>query len=90
MEFPMPIMDVWVPPIELQKEGKDEETLFLLSLVNRSALLRLYSKATEIDELDQSSTFLDLRHRTITATFHEDCHVQVTEQSVVFIHDNKR
>jgi hypothetical protein len=90
VEFPLPIMDVWVSPIQLYPMGNDGETLFLLSLVNRSVLLHLSNKATEIDELDQSSTLLDLRYRTITTTFHVDYDIQVTEQSIVFIQDYKR
>jgi hypothetical protein len=89
-EFHTPVMDVWVLPSSLGSVDDDGGSLFLLSLVNRSALLYLSGDATEIYELDQTSTPLDLRSRTIAISLHGDCTIQVTEQSLLFMRGQNR
>jgi hypothetical protein len=89
-EFHMPVMDVWIASPSVCSAEDDGGSLFLLSLVNRSALLHLSSDASEIDELDQTSTFLDLRYRTIATSLQGDSKIQVTEQSVFFMNDHRR
>jgi hypothetical protein len=83
-EFHTPVMDVWVSSASLCLGKDDGGSFFLLSFLNRSALLHLSNDASEIDDLDQTSTFLDLTHRTIAASLHGYCMIQVTEQSIFY------
>jgi hypothetical protein len=62
------------------------ESLFLLSLGDRSAVLRLSADAKEISD-DESNTRFDLRYRTVAAGVCQGYKVQVTEQSIVVITD---
>ena len=89
-ELDIPILDVCVLPPSLCSVEDDSASLFLLSLVDRSVLLHLSSDAMEIKELDQGSTLLDLRHRTIVTDLHGSDTIQVTEHSVMFRYGQKR
>jgi hypothetical protein len=89
-EFHMPVLDAWVAPSSLCSLEDDAGSFFLLSLINGSAVLHLSSDASEIDELDQALTLLDLRYRTIATSLRGDCAIQVTEQSVVYVDSPKR
>ena len=84
MEFEAPVENAWVlaPPISLHDTPG---TLFLLSLGKQSALLHLSSDASSVQVIDESETEFELRHRTITAAMHGNSHIQVTENSIVFI-----
>ena len=89
-EFHMPVVDAWVAPSNLCSVKDDAGSFFLLSVINGSALLHLSSDASEIDEVDQASTLLDLRYRTIATGLRGDCAIQVTEQSVVYVDGHKK
>lgn len=84
-DYETPIMDAWALSPNLQSWDDGDDSLFLLSLGNASAVLCLSADATAITELDEESTKLDLRYRTITAGMHGDYTVQVTEQSIVVL-----
>ncbi|RDL33681.1 uncharacterized protein BP5553_08049 [Venustampulla echinocandica] len=84
-DYEIPIMDAWVLCPNLHSWDDGDDSLFLLSLANGSAALCLSADATAISELDEESTQLDLRYRTIIASMHKDCTIQVTEQSIVVI-----
>jgi hypothetical protein len=64
-------------------------SVFLLSLGDHSAALLLSSDASDIMELDATSTRLDLRFRTIAASTQNQYTIQVTEQSIVVIHGTR-
>lgn len=83
-DFNMPVMNAWALLGDLCTVADYRGSFFLLSLVNRSALLHLSSDATEIDELDNDSTLLDLRYRTVAASLHGECSMQVTEKSAFY------
>jgi len=84
MEFEAPIENIWVltPLVSL-----DDNTgsLLLLSLGARSALLHMSSDVGSVRAVDESETGFDLGSRTITAGMYESSHIQVTEDSIVFI-----
>jgi hypothetical protein len=85
MDYDTPIMHAWAlsPAFDSEDEGA---YLFLLSMGDRSAVLRLSGDAREIVELDDQSTKLDLRYRTITAAAHAGQNIiQVTERSIVVV-----
>jgi hypothetical protein len=90
MEYDTAIMQAWVFPANIGSVEEEEGSLFLLSVGNCSALLHLSSDATNISELDEHSTKLDLRHRTIATTIQGDTLLQVTEKSIVAINASRR
>jgi hypothetical protein len=85
MDYESPILQSWVLPHDSYGDGEDPGSIFLLSLGDHSAALLLSSDASDILDLDATSTHLDLRFRTIAATAHEKYTIQVTERSVVVI-----
>jgi hypothetical protein len=84
VEYSAPVMRAWELPVMLATDMDDDGSLFLLSLGNCSALLQLSSDATEIVEVKQAATSLDLGTRTIAASTHKNNIIQVTEGSIVF------
>jgi len=85
-DFETPILQSWVLPQDSVELDDDRGSIFLLSLGDHSAALLLSSDASEIMELDATSTHLDLRYRTITAAMPKHYMIQVTERSVVVIY----
>ena len=90
MDYDAPIISAWTFLSTIHQDDGDDGSLFLLSIGDSSALLRLSSDATDVSELDESSTKLDLSHRTIVATVQGHYLVQVTERSVTYIHESER
>ena len=90
MEYGTAIMQAWVLPANIGSVDEEDGSLFLLSVGNCSALLHLSSDASNISELDEHSTKLDLRHRTIATTVQGDTLLQVTEKSIVAINSSRR
>ena len=85
MTYDARILDMWVLSSDLDSFDSNDGSLFLLSLGDRSSVLHLSSDATEIVELDQSSTKFDLKCRTIAASMYGRYQIQVTESSIVLI-----
>lgn len=86
MEYPTHILEAWAL-CPSSSSGGDDGSLFLLSLPDRSSVLRLSNDASEITD-DEENTKFDLNHRTITASMHRSHTIQVTEQSIVIIDGN--
>ncbi|TVY80576.1 hypothetical protein LSUE1_G004225 [Lachnellula suecica] len=87
MDYQMPIMEAWVlcPDFDSLDGDDDDTSLFLLSMGDRSAVLRLSSDAKDVTDIDQDNTKFDLRYRTLAASNHRNFTIQVTEQSIVLI-----
>jgi hypothetical protein len=85
MAYDVQIMDIWVLSSDSDEVDRDDGSLFLLSLGDRSSVLQLSSDATEIVELEPHATKFDLTSRTIAASVHGQYQIQVTEKSIVFI-----
>jgi hypothetical protein len=85
MEYATHIQEAWA--FDSNSPDTIGESLFLLSLGDRSAVLRLSADAKEISD-DELNTKFDLKHRTVAAGVCQGYTVQVTEQSIVFITDN--
>lgn len=86
MDYQMPIMEAWVlcPSFD-SLDDDDDDSLFLLSLGDRSAVLRLSADAQSVGDLGEHETKFDLRFRTIAASMHRSFTIQVTEQSIVLM-----
>ncbi|KAL3428379.1 thermotolerance protein [Phlyctema vagabunda] len=78
-----PIMNAWIISPALGSPDNNEGSLFLLSLADRSALIRLSADASSVEAIDQDATHFDLQNRTIAAKLHGDFVIQVTEQSII-------
>lgn len=78
-------MDVWVLSPTYHEADGDDGYLFLMSLGDRSSVLRLSSDAGEITELEPDVANFDLASRTITAGMHGQYRIQVTEKSIRFV-----
>jgi hypothetical protein len=90
MDYEMPIMEAWVLcPTFDSLDDDDDVSLFLLSLGDRSAVLRLSGDANDIQDLEQADTKFDLRYRTIAASMHRSFTIQVTEQSIVLMNGSQ-
>lgn len=83
MDYECPILQSWVLPQDYSGLEEGSGSIFLLSLGDHSAALLLSQDASDIVELDATSTGLDLRFRTIAADTQGNYMVQVTERSVV-------
>ncbi|TAQ91205.1 hypothetical protein B7494_g395 [Chlorociboria aeruginascens] len=83
MDYDTHIVRAWVLSPTNESHDASDESLFLLSLIDRSALLQLSSDATEISEFSQDATQFDLQHRTIAAGMCGKMAIQVTENSIV-------
>lgn len=84
VDYPTYILEAWALCPSFGSGSDDDGSLFLLSLPDRSAVLRLSGDASAITD-DEENTQFDLRHRTITASMHRSHTIQVTEQSIVTI-----
>jgi hypothetical protein len=78
-------MEAWVLYPDFDPLEESGVSLFLLSMGDRSAVLRLSADAGDVRELSQETTRLDLSSRTVAAAMQEDCIIQVTERSIVLI-----
>lgn len=83
VDYPTYILEAWALS-SFGSDADDDGSLFLLSLPDRSAVLRLSGDASAITD-DEENTQFDLRYRTITASMHRSHTIQVTEQSIVAI-----
>ncbi|CAG8960954.1 hypothetical protein HYFRA_00002491 [Hymenoscyphus fraxineus] len=84
VDYPTLILEAWALCPSFNSGGDDDGSLFLLSLPDRSAVLRLSGDASAITD-DEENTKFDLRYRTITASMQRGHTIQVTEQSIVII-----
>ncbi|KAK6579898.1 hypothetical protein PZA11_007606 [Diplocarpon coronariae] len=57
--------------------------IFILSVGDRSGVLQMPADGSDIGELEESETQLDLNHRTIVAATDRQFIIQVTERSIV-------
>ena len=92
MDYEMPIMEAWVlcPTFDsLDDDDDDDVSLFLLSLGDRSAVLRLSGDANDVQDIEQADTKFDLGYRTIAASMHRSFTIQVTEQSIVLMNGSR-
>lgn len=87
-EFSSAIVEAWMAPVALCPHEEEDGSLFLLSLIDRSALLYLSADGSEIGELSHDSTCLDLTYRTIATSLYGDCVIQVTDHSVFFANNS--
>ena len=85
MDYETPILQSWVLSQDSIGLEEDSGSIFLLSLGDHSAALLLSSDASEIMELETTSTRLELRFRTIAAAMQGNYTIQVTERSIVLI-----
>jgi hypothetical protein len=86
MDYEIPIMQAWVfLPQDFDGSEEDSGSMFLLSVGDHSALLQLSRNASDIVELDGTSTRFDLRFRTVTGAVRGRYTIQVTEKSIVVI-----
>lgn len=83
IEYGSPIMNTWVLPTANDSPENAYGHLFLLSVGDCSALLRLAGDASDITNVDQADTKFDLSSRSITAGIHGEFVIQVTERSIV-------
>jgi len=90
MDYETPIMEAWVLcPTFDSLDDDDDVSLFLLSLGDRSAVLRLSGDASDVHDLEQADAKFDLRYRTITASMYRSFTIQVTEKSIVLINGSQ-
>lgn len=85
MEYEASIVDAWVLYPDFDENEEYGVSHFLLSMEDRSAVLRLSADASDVLEIGQNSTKLDLGFRTVTAAMQDTSIVQITEQSAVLI-----
>jgi hypothetical protein len=82
-----PVIETWVLPLRVPTEGvlmsgMPSSSLFLLSVGDESILLHLTADLKEIEEISQSSTWLDLKSRTLAAGACNGSIVQITERTI--------
>jgi hypothetical protein len=82
-----PIAETWAMPLRMSyQESSVSEMpsplLFLLSVGDESILLHLTADLREIEEISQSSTWLDLKSRTLAALAYNGIVVQITERTI--------
>lgn len=91
-ELEVPIDDVWYLPsnwnMPIADHGRTTTTLMLLSVGNQSILLQSSADDSSIEQIEQSSTWIDLTSRTITATAYLGVTVQVTNSSIIISADS--
>jgi hypothetical protein len=90
MKYNSPIMEVWDLSTDLDQSDSVDGFFFLLSLAGSSAVLHLSADESEITALDEYSTKLDLRYRTIAAATQGRSTIQVTERSIVISEGSQR
>jgi hypothetical protein len=86
-----PVTETWTLPCTLPSGTNSpllrcedsSPLLILLSVGGESILLNLNGDFNEIEEVSQSSTWLDLKSRTLAAAACDGVIVQVTEKSIV-------
>lgn len=81
-DYETPILQAWALPSEFEAVEDYDASLFLLSLGDSSSVLTLSGDATDIAELDESSTKFSLRSRAIAVAAHANSIVQVTEKGI--------
>lgn len=84
VDYDATIMHAWAlsPGSDLEAQGGPYT--FLLSLGDRSGVLKMSADAVEIEDLEYTDTKLDLNNRTVLAVTSGDFIVQVTEKSIIF------
>ncbi|KAG4443770.1 hypothetical protein IFR05_000761 [Cadophora sp. M221] len=83
VDYDSTIMDAWALSPSCDVSGENDPYIFVLSMGDRSAVLHLSGDASEIVELEEDATKLDLSHRTIVAVTHGQYIIQVTEKTIV-------
>jgi hypothetical protein len=86
-----PVTETWALPRTLPSGTRSpllrsedpSPLLFLLSVGDESILLNLNGNFNEIEEVSQSSTWLDLKSRTLAAAACNGIVVQITEKTIV-------
>ncbi|CZT43873.1 uncharacterized protein RSE6_03976 [Rhynchosporium secalis] len=86
VDYESVIMDAWALSPSVDMSDDIEPHVFLLSVGDRTAMLQLAGDASEIIELEEDATKLDLTNRTVTAITCGQYIIQVTEQSIVVAH----
>ncbi|KAH7314050.1 mono-functional DNA-alkylating methyl methanesulfonate N-term-domain-containing protein [Rhexocercosporidium sp. MPI-PUGE-AT-0058] len=87
VDYDSTIMDAWALSPFSGLSSEDGSHIFLLSTGERSGVLQLSGDATEIIELEEDATKLDLNHRTIVAVIYGQYTIQVTEKTIVVTND---
>ena len=82
-----PVIETWALPLRAPTEGlmmpeMPSSSFFLLSVGDESILLHLTADLKEIEEISQSSTWLDLKSRTLAASAYNGTIVQITERTI--------
>lgn len=90
--YDLPIMHAWV--LRPSVTDAREDTILLLSLPNRSALLGLVASSTkqgelDLEEIDEDDSAFDLSSRTISASNFGSLTIQITERGIRYIEHNK-
>lgn len=88
VDYDTPIMNAWVLSTDVGPFHEDDLYFLLLSLGHSSGVLQLSGDASEISELKENETKLDLEHRTLTAATRNQYIIQITEKSVVVTDGN--
>ena len=83
VDYDTAIMNAWALSPKSDTADGPCPYIFVLSMGDRSSVLQLSADATEIVELEESATKLDLKYRTIAADTLGRFIVQVTEMSIV-------
>jgi hypothetical protein len=81
------VIETWALPLRVSTQGlvmsgMPSSSLFLLSVGDESILLHLTADLKEIEEISQSSTWLDLKSRTLAAGAYNGIVVQITERTI--------
>ena len=81
------VIETWAMPLNAQIQGHNmsemlPSSLFLLAVGDESILLHLTADLREIEEVPLSSTWLDLKSRTLAALAYNGIVVQITEKSI--------
>ncbi len=82
-----PVTETWAMPLRMPSQGNLTSDmpwplLFLLSVGDESVLLHLTADLREIEEISQSSTWLDLKSRTLAILAYNGTVVQITERTI--------
>ncbi|KAK2626316.1 hypothetical protein QTJ16_004578 [Diplocarpon rosae] len=82
-DYGTPIMHAW--PLSPRPHSSVEPIpyIFILSVGDRSGVLQMPADGSDIGELEENETTLDLNHRTIVAATDRQLVIQVTERSIV-------
>jgi hypothetical protein len=84
MEYHTPVMQAWMFPPGLfdKPDTPTQASSILLSLGDRSSVLHISEDASQVEEIMDDWTDLDMQFRTITAGKSGNYGIQVTEKSI--------